>query len=105
MGLIAVIFTLFRGICGLIITLLIVHVVLSWLISFNMVSPRNQIVASLWDFTTRLSNPLLRPFRKLIPPISGFDLSVMVVLFILYFVQGPVSIWLEGVLTGRGPLL
>jgi YggT family protein len=98
------IFELFRALCGLVIVLLIVHIVLSWLIGFNMVSPRNQLVASLWDFTTRLSNPLLRPFRRLIPPISGVDLSVMLVLFILYFLQGPVSYWLEGVLRG-GPVL
>jgi YggT family protein len=99
-----IIFELFRALCGLVIVLLIVHVVLSWLISFNMVSPRNQLVASLWDFTTRLSNPLLRPFRRLIPPISGVDLSVMVVMFIVFFLQNTVSYWLEGVLRG-GPVL
>ncbi len=98
------IFELFRALCGLVITLLIVHAVLSWLIAFQMVNRRNQIVSMLWDFTTRLSQPLLRPFRQLIPPISGMDLSVMVAIFILYFLRGPVSYWLEGVLYGRAVL-
>ncbi len=98
------IFELLRLIIGLLIVVLIVHVVISWLLAFDIVSRRQPVIASLWEFTTRLTDPLVRPLRRLIPPIAGVDLSILVLLLALSFLQGPVSYWLEGVLRG-GPVL
>lgn len=104
-GLIGLIFQLIEAVIGLIIVVLIIHIVLSWLISFQMVSRSNAFIGALWQFTSRVTEPLARPFRRLIPPVAGFDFSIAIVLFILFFLQGPVLYWLYGVLTGRGPVL
>lgn len=98
-------FELIRAILSIIITIMIVYVVLSWLIAFEMINRRNPAVNTIWEFTQRVTDPILRPFRSLIPPIGGFDLSVAVVIFILFFLQNNVSWWLENLLRGNGSLL
>lgn len=71
----------------LIIILLIVNAVISWLIAFDVVSRRNRFVATVWDVSTRLTDPLLRPIRNVIPSVGGIDLSPMVLILGLGFIQ------------------
>ncbi|MFO1017564.1 MAG: YggT family protein [Hyphomonadaceae bacterium] len=97
-----ILFELIRALLGLIQVVLIVYVVISWLYAFDVVSRRNAFVNSTWEFTRRLSDPMLRPLRRLIPPIAGVDLSVLVLLLILWLLQVHVSWWLENLLLGRG---
>lgn len=97
-----IIFELIRAILGLMQVVLIVYVVISWLYAFDVVSRRNSFVNSIWEFTRRISDPILRPLRRLIPPVAGVDLSVLVMLLILWLLQQEVSYWLEGMLLGRG---
>lgn len=99
-----IIFELFRMILGLLTVVLIVYVVLSWLIAFDIVSRRNALVSTLWEFTGRITEPLVRPLRRFIPPIAGVDLSVLVLFIVIAMLQGPVSYWLENLLRG-GPVL
>jgi len=99
-----IIFELIRAILGLISVVLIVYVVISWLYAFDVVSRRNQFVRAVWDFTNRVSDPMLRPLRRLIPPIAGVDLSVLVLLLIIFLLRDQVTWWLESVLRG-GPVL
>ncbi|MFT3728869.1 MAG: YggT family protein [Terricaulis sp.] len=105
MGLIDILFQLFRAVLGLAIAVLVIYVVLGWLFAFDLVSRRNAVVYSIYDFCRRLTDPMVRPFRRFIPIINGVDLSVLVLLLALTFLQGPISYWLQGVLTGRGPVL
>lgn len=100
-----ILFELIRAVLGLAQVVLIVYVVISWLYAFDVVSRRNQAIAAVWDFTSRLSDPLLRPLRRIIPPIAGVDLSVLVLLLILYLLQVEVSWWLERLLLGQGGFL
>lgn len=100
-----ILFELIRAILGLIQVVLIVYVVISWLFAFDIVSRRNQFVYSVFEFTRRVSDPILRPLRRLIPPIAGVDLSVLVLLLVLWLLQAEVSYWLEGMLTGTRTLL
>ena len=97
-----IIFEIIRALLGLVAVVLIVYVVISWLYAFDVVSRRNAFVSSVWEFTRRLSDPILLPFRRLIPPIAGVDLSVLVLLLILWLLQVHVSWWLENLLLGRG---
>src|SRR5262249_26382832 len=100
-----IIFEVIRAILGLIQIVLIVYVVISWLFAFEIVSRRNAFVNAIWEFTRRVSDPMLRPLRRLIPPIAGVDLSVLVMLLILWLLQAEVTWWLEGMLLGtRGVL-
>jgi YggT family protein len=98
---IPILFDLIRAILGLIQVVLIVYVVISWLFAFDIVSRRNSFVYSIFEFTRRLSDPLLRPLRRLIPLVGGVDLSVLVMLLIVSLLQTRVSYWLEGMLLGE----
>jgi uncharacterized protein YggT (Ycf19 family) len=51
------------------IWLLIAAAVLSWLIAFNVVNTRNQVVAMVGDFLYRITEPVLRPIRSILPPV------------------------------------
>ena len=99
-----ILFELIRTVLGLISVVLIIHVVISWLVAFDIVSRRNGFIDSIWRFTSAVTEPLVRPFRRMIPPVGGVDLSVLIVLLIIYMLRGPVSYWLEGLLRG-GPIL
>lgn len=100
-----ILFELIRAILGLIQIVLVVYVVISWLYAFDIISRRNSFVNAIWEFTRRVSDPILRPLRRLIPPIAGVDLSVLVLLLLLWLVQTEVTWWLEGMLLGtRGVL-
>ncbi len=96
-----ILFELIRAILGLMQVVLVVYVVISWLYAFDIVSRRNSFVNALWEFTRRVSDPMLRPLRRLIPPVAGVDLSVLVLLLILWLLQAEVSYWIEGMLVGQ----
>lgn len=104
-GLIGLLFSIASIILQLISVVLIVYVVISWLYAFDVVGRRNAFVGSVWEFTRRISDPMLRPLRRLIPPIAGVDLSVLVLLLIVFLLQGNVLPWLYLLLTGRGTVL
>jgi YggT family protein len=104
-GLIAIIFQVADALLALLIVVLVVYVVISWLFAFDVVSRRNAFVNTAWQFTSRISDPLLRPLRRLIPPIAGVDLSVLLLLLGLQLFRGSVLPWLFGILMGSGPVL
>ena len=69
------------------IYILIASAVLSWLIAFNVVNMRNQFVAMLAEALWRLTEPALRPIRRFLPNLGGLDLSPVVLILLLIFVQ------------------
>lgn len=69
------------------IYILIASAVLSWLIAFNVVNMRNQFVSMLADSLWRLTEPLLRPIRKILPSLGGLDISPIVLILLLIFFQ------------------
>jgi YggT family protein len=69
------------------IWLLIASVVLSWLVSFNVINTRNRFVYVVGDFLHRATEPVLRPVRNLLPNMGGLDISPIVVILALYFVR------------------
>ncbi len=73
---------------SLLVIVIFVGVVLSWLIAFNVVNPHNQFVRAIWQFSSAVTEPLLRPIRRVIPPLGGMDLSPLVLLLVVYFIQG-----------------
>ncbi len=105
MGLLGILFQIIHAVLGLYIVVLIVHVVISWLFAFDIVSRSNAFVSATWRFTTALTDPVLRPLRRVIPPIAGVDLSVLVLVLGLAIFRDSVLWWIYGVITGRGPIL
>jgi YggT family protein len=65
----------------------LIMIIMSWLISFNVINTRNQFVATLWRVINQLTEPVLRPIRRILPPMGGLDLSPIVVFVILFFLQ------------------
>lgn len=100
-----ILYQLIHAILGLVIVVLVVYVVISWLYAFDVVSRRNAFVASIWRFASAVSDPMLRPLRRLIPPIAGVDLSVLVLLLAITLVRDSVLPWLVNVLVGGGSIL
>jgi YggT family protein len=78
---------LLNTLVGLLFWVVLINVVLSWLISFNVVNRDNRLVNTIWDATERLTRPLLDPIRRLIPPLGGMDLSPVVLIIALQFSQ------------------
>ncbi|MGF7169716.1 YggT family protein [Sphingobium xanthum] len=69
--------------------IIIVQAILSWLIAFNVINTSNDIVRSIWVALDRLTEPLYRPIRRIMPDLGALDLSPMVVLIIIIILQGP----------------
>lgn len=69
------------------IWLIILQVVLSWLIAFNVINTSNRFVYMVGDFLYRITEPALRPIRRILPNLGGIDLSPMVLLLLLIFAQ------------------
>jgi YggT family protein len=67
--------------------LLIASAILSWLIAFNVVNTRNQFVATVADFLYRITEPVLRPIRQMLPNLGGIDISPIIVILIIFFIQ------------------
>ena len=73
---------------------MIASVIVSWLIAFDVLNIRNPRVAQIVEFLNKLTEPLFRPFRKIIPPLGGIDVSPVAVILAIYFLQETVH-WLS----------
>ena len=78
-------------IARLYIYILVAAAVLSWLIAFNVVNTRNQLVAMIADALWRLTEPVLRPIRRILPNLGGLDLSPVIVILILIFLMNLIT--------------
>ncbi len=66
---------------------IIVMAVMSWLLAFDVINIRNDFVRSVWNGVNALTEPALRPIRRFLPPIGGMDISPIVLLLLLSFIQ------------------
>jgi YggT family protein len=67
--------------------LLIASAILSWLIAFNVVNTRNAFVAGVAEFLYRITEPLLAPIRGIMPNLGGLDISPIILILIIMFIQ------------------
>jgi YggT family protein len=67
------------------IWLLIAAAVLSWLI--NVVNTHNQVVATIGEFLYRITEPLLRPIRSVLPNLGGIDVSPVILILLILFLE------------------
>ncbi|MEX0337703.1 MAG: YggT family protein [Arenibacterium sp.] len=63
---------------------IIAHVIMSWLISFQVLNLHQQFVYQVWTTLNRLLEPLYGPVRRLLPPMQGLDLAPLVVLLAVF---------------------
>ena len=64
--------------------IIIIHIILSWLINFQVLNLRQPIVASIWDGLNRLLEPAYTRIRQFMPDLGGIDLAPLVALLIVY---------------------
>lgn len=73
----------------------LIMIIMSWLISFNVINTRNQFVASAWRILNQITEPILRPIRhvlhRILPNMGGLDLSPIVVFIIIFFLQNLIA--------------
>jgi YggT family protein len=67
--------------------ILIVAAVFSWLVAFNVVNMRNQAVGMIGDFLFRVTEPVLRPIRGFMPSLGGIDISPVILILIIFFIE------------------
>ncbi|HDZ83376.1 MAG TPA: YggT family protein [Roseobacter sp.] len=60
--------------------IIIAHVIMSWLINFQVLNLRQPLVAQLWDGLNRLLEPIYSRVRSVLPAVGGLDLAPLVVL-------------------------
>ncbi|MCE4223456.1 YggT family protein [Methylobacterium sp. C25] len=78
---------LFNTIIQLYIYILIASAVLSWLIAFNVVNVRSPVVSQIGEFLYQVTEPVLRPIRNFLPNLGGVDVSPVILILLLLFVQ------------------
>jgi YggT family protein len=72
---------------GLYAFVIIIFVAMSWLEQLNIVSRSNQLVYAIMDFSYRVTEPLLRPIRSILPNLGGLDLSPLILLLLVAVVR------------------
>jgi YggT family protein len=66
--------------------IILAHVIMSWLINFQVLNIRQPLVAQIWYGLGRLLEPLYAPIRRILPPM-GLDLAPLIVLIAVYALQ------------------
>lgn len=72
---------------NLYIWILIISAVMSWLIAFNVINTHNRFVYQVMDFLHRVTEPLLRPIRRILPDLGGIDISPIILIILIKFIQ------------------
>ena len=65
----------------------IVNVVVSWLIAFNILNTQNRFVYSILEFTYRLTDPILNKIRRFLPNLGSLDISPIILLLLIWFIE------------------
>ena len=78
---------LIDNVVSLYIWILFLSVIASWLINFNVINTSNRVVYMVVDVLYKMTEPVLRPIRRLLPNMGGLDLSPVVLILLLWFIR------------------
>ncbi len=67
--------------------LIVASAILSWLVAFNVVNTRNDFARSIWNFLDAVTEPVLRPIRNILPNLGGVDISPIILILLIIFIQ------------------
>ena len=99
MQLIATLFNLLDIIINLYMWCFIISAIMSWLIAFNVINTSNRFIYMVGDTLYRLTEPMLRPIRNLLPNLGGIDFSPLIAILLLLFLKDgvlrQVYIWIS----------
>jgi len=77
-------FQILSALLDLVWFVVVAHIIMSWLVSFQVLNIRQPLVGQIWYGLQRILEPLYRPIRKILPPMGGLDLAPMVLIFGLF---------------------
>lgn len=98
---ITAIFELLNAVIGLLVWALILAAVFSMLAAFGVLDTRNRLVWTIGDFLFRVTEPMLRPIRNVLPNFGNIDLSPVVAILLLQYIARPLLAMLyRGIATG-----
>jgi YggT family protein len=75
------------GLLSLLYWAIIISAIMSWLVAFEVINLRNRFVYQLYGFLEAVTKPVLAPFRRLIPPLGGMDISPIIALLVIMGIQ------------------
>ena len=81
------VFWLIDTILSLVVALIVIKVIMSWLISFEVIPAYHQIVSRIMDFLYQMTEPLLERVRRVIPMFGGIDFTPLIVIVLITFFQ------------------
>ena len=65
----------------------IISVIVSWLVAFGIINTYNDFARTVLQFLHTVTEPMLRPFRAIVPAVNGVDLSPLLLILFLIFLQ------------------
>jgi YggT family protein len=74
-------------ILDVVVFVILAHVIMSWLINFQVLNARQPLVSQIWYGLNRMLEPLYSPVRRILPAMGGLDLAPLVVLIAVYALQ------------------
>jgi YggT family protein len=77
------------------IWIVIAAAIFSWLVAFNVVNTRNQFVGAVGEFLYRITEPVLRPIRNMLPNLGGIDISPVVLFLIIILIQKMIEYYIQ----------
>jgi YggT family protein len=81
------IFQILEYLLTILFWIIMAQVILSWLIAFNVINTRNDFVRQFLYALDRITEPLYRPLRRILPDFGGLDFSPMIVLIVIKILQ------------------
>jgi len=81
------IFLLVDSVINIYIWLIIINVILSWLVSFNILNTQSRFVFAILNATHQLTDPALNKIRKFIPNLGSIDVSPVILILLLIFIR------------------
>ena len=67
--------------------IIIIQIIMSWLINFNVINLYQPLVRQIWDALNAITAPVYRPIRKFIPPMGGLDFAPLILILAIYFLR------------------
>ena len=102
-AIIGFVFFIVNALLSLLVWAIIISAILSWLVAFDVINLRNRFVYSVAHFLDAVTRPVLRPFQRIIPSLGGVDISPIIVILVIYGIQGYLLPALRNFLIGLVP--
>ena|SRR6185437_3900395 len=81
---------------------IIANAVISWLLVFNVINIRHPVARQVVYFLEAVTRPILWPFRRIVPPLGGVDVTPILALIVIQGIRGYLLPWLVAILSGVG---